>query len=1223
MATITTNTYLDGGTARTAGEAWTMNGGQLTVRTDTRWHTNAPASMTGTFSNMTVSPTLGGGILFDGRNVRWLAISSGSGTPAIGDIVSQGGVTGYYLGFWSSLTAAPTLAIGATGFIKLREVTGGSFAAGALTFSGAGAATADSEDRTGWIEVVMDQSATITTSRKGTGSVTRGDWFYLDDTNGSVGQVIQTPTNGGGAATFAPGLWVETDIGTGEYEFWPGLNGATNGWAVANLGMPVGATDRRQSFVKSIGSGQVQIGEASTSATLTYTITSSAGTYTWANNLVTVSFAAHGYSVGESVHLDFTTGGATADGVYQITQVTGTGTFTVDLAGAGTGGNVTLRGRATIAQTANVWAVGNVLKVNTSTGDLADGNYEIISKATDSFVIACTPSAGTGGNCVLEMTIGRVPPAGCKTRIPNVILRQCATGTRATNAAPNATVATRPDFTTTGAGIVDHEYAYGDWYYLTLQAYQTRLSHVATFDQISIAECATALELEDVGTGMHSALDAIALVLLSNFAGGTIYNSKFHRGNTPGTGDHAISVTTCLGQTFQNTEAGIIQYARSTGYGIALSQSSSINIFSCRFVNGGTVSVVTCSNITITDMDWVDRFIGYTNATSATYCVSLSAKCNNIVVDSISEGYAGTLERLHAYAGLLNAGACDNVKLRNCGSRSTPLGDWTVKINDRGVIYASGGNNFNIAVQQCYATSVRAALITDVNTDKQVLYESVSAPYLSTFMPYTLTIAALNATVKGVKAPLNTVAANASVYGTHLYDQFSSWFRMLSTYTWSGNIVTVTSPTHGLSVGDKVWLDFTSGTGTPDGVYTVKTITSTTVFTVALAGSGTSGNVIAWRNLFNDPADLLTTEGLIALPMNEATTETSPYVAMTGTAQFTSAPGLTFPAVGDEVVFSSQYRILGHNAFPQIPPTLTGIPTVVQASTYTWAANVLTVTFTAHGLLAGDYVYLDFTTGGGTPDGLYQIVSVTNANVYTIALTGSGTAGNVSVYRNLLIRYQINTDAGYGAYHNLSKRMSGGATTSGSATITMTDTTGIEVDDYIYGIGVAPDAQVLSIDSGTQITATANSVATGNTLLLEFSHLPNEAFDPAIGFELKISIKADTPGSTMVITYLTIPTTTAAASQDNLYPLDTSILTLTGLVTGSDIVVLAAGTETEYKNVDAYSGTSYDYVYETIDNVDIGVFKSGYVPFYIRSYQLTGETASLPIAQVADRNYIP
>jgi len=65
MATITANTFLDDGTARTAGETWTMNGGILTIRTDTRVHSNSPASMTGSIGATTTSATLGGGVLID------------------------------------------------------------------------------------------------------------------------------------------------------------------------------------------------------------------------------------------------------------------------------------------------------------------------------------------------------------------------------------------------------------------------------------------------------------------------------------------------------------------------------------------------------------------------------------------------------------------------------------------------------------------------------------------------------------------------------------------------------------------------------------------------------------------------------------------------------------------------------------------------------------------------------------------------------------------------------------------------------------------------------------------------------------------------------------------------------------------------------------------------------------------------------------------------------
>lgn len=79
---------------------------------------------------------------------------------------------------------------------------------------------------------------------------------------------------------------------------------------------------------------------------------------------------------------------------------------------------------------------------------------------------------------------------------------------------------------------------------------------------------------------------------------------------------------------------------------------------------------------------------------------------------------------------------------------------------------------------------------------------------------------------------------------------------------------------------------------------------------------------------------------------------------------------------------------------------------------------------------------------------------------------------------------------------------------------------------------------------------------------------------------------------------------------------------MTGLQTGSDIVILNAGTSTEQVNVDSNSGTTYAYSYsDSGQSVDIGVFKSGYIPFYIRNYTLPATNSSLPINQIADRNY--
>lgn len=256
MATITSDTFLDGGTARTANETWTINGGVLTVRTDTRWHANAPAAMTGSLGSITVSATLGGGVLLDARNVRWLAFNSGLGTvPAIGTTITQGAVSGYFLGVWANLTSAPTAvgaAMPATGFIKFREVTGGVFAAGALTGI---TANADGADVVGWIEVVQRQSSANIIPRLGFFR-TRGDWFEVGTTSGSAGQIIQIPTNGGGAGTSIPGVQIETGVGTGVYEWFPAVH---SGFVLTNI-----STDVRGKLVQSIGSGQVRIGNDGT-----------------------------------------------------------------------------------------------------------------------------------------------------------------------------------------------------------------------------------------------------------------------------------------------------------------------------------------------------------------------------------------------------------------------------------------------------------------------------------------------------------------------------------------------------------------------------------------------------------------------------------------------------------------------------------------------------------------------------------------------------------------------------------------------------------------------------------------------------------------------------------------------------------------------------------------------------------------------------------------------
>lgn len=258
MATI----YWDD-SARTAGATMVASvGDTMVLRTDTRWHANAPASMTGVLGGLQINTN--SKILIDGTKVRWMAYDSGSGNvPAIGTTVTQGGVSGYLLGVWANYTSAPT-AVGAAmptaGWIKFREVTGGQFAPGALSGIGANATEAD---RVGWIEAVIQQYGGFFVSSP-CALETDGDWFELGTTSGTAGQTIQLPTNAGGSGTLIHGLQIETSVGSGVYEWWPVL--ADTYFTTTNIG-----TTSRSKILRNASNGAVMIGATSGAANAGFT----------------------------------------------------------------------------------------------------------------------------------------------------------------------------------------------------------------------------------------------------------------------------------------------------------------------------------------------------------------------------------------------------------------------------------------------------------------------------------------------------------------------------------------------------------------------------------------------------------------------------------------------------------------------------------------------------------------------------------------------------------------------------------------------------------------------------------------------------------------------------------------------------------------------------------------------------------------------------------------
>lgn len=359
-------------------------------------------------------------------------------------------------------------------------------------------------------------------------------------------------------------------------------------------------------------------------------------------------------------------------------------------------------------------------------------------------------------------TVGYVPPSGMLVVVPNVFGRQCLTSSRNLNAIPHATLATRPEFLTTSAGEIDVEHFMTDWYFNLLQPYKTTIKRSSTFDTIYLSECADLYLLEDVGIGGKTVANA-GLTLLSNFTGGTVRRLKVFRMDAA-TNGHDISVSLCANLLLEDVHCGIVTYARSSGFPLYLSQCTNVTCRRVTTYNAG-ISLVTCSDVLIEDTDHCDRFVGTTNSTTSRYAIAISSLSSRVTVQGLTIGLQGTIQNAHPYSGLFNVSSCSDVTIRNCGSWTNPVPCGTA--NQVGYIYASSGNNQRIKLQRIYASYVRTAPFSVVNTDYNCVFDNVYA--LDGAL--TLIQAANDSVMRSCSGP-RTTTGQTSVYRSHFSTHF-------------------------------------------------------------------------------------------------------------------------------------------------------------------------------------------------------------------------------------------------------------------------------------------------------------------------------------------------------------------------------------------------------------------------------------------------------------------
>lgn len=812
----------------------------------------------------------------------------------------------------------------------------------------------------------------------------------------------------------------------------------------------------------------------------------------------------------------------------------------------------------------------------------------------------------TGSN-----TAGYLPSASLRIRIPNVLFSCCTAAARHINVIPNATLATRYDFTTNGAGVIDIDKALMCWYPSFNQPYSVKLSNVGIMTQLLVSEIASPISWSQVGVGLEAQNSQVALSMATCLAGGTVSDSVFARANMAAASSYVTSMTDVAGMSFDNVKWVSPVYRLQTTAGAQTLLRVSDTTFKDNLFGGGGALITTCNDLLYTGTVYYD----HPNTTSfivTMYAWSIASACARLKFDGLS---FGGLRMVQPSTGLLRVGAaaCTNIKLRNVGTPAEPLdmGDvqqddisWSRVTTTATVTKASHGLKTGDQIY-VFQTGVVAAIIIGFKT-------VLTAPTPDTFTFTCLNAGATTGTISyypTVVSNIFVIAGASAANGVEIKRIYAPHIRS-AIYTSDNSAKNVTvenvqtdynsapvnaslnvsmrgvvaTPPLGaqVSVYGTHWFDAYTGENSPltssldwSRITTTATVTSSlhelrTSETINVLTSSVTASILLGQKTITVTSasyftftclnagattgtlDFVPMNSRLGIQMNESTADTADqYSIDSGTPGFTSAGTLSMQIVGQQITFTTPNYVLGHRGFHQAEAVVVG-----------------------------------------------------------------ATLTNFDIFYSL----DKNDGLGFDTFKNLSYTRAGGAGSTGTQTITMTNTTGVAVGDFIFGTNVGPLAYVTNVVNSTTIGVNIANIGAVSGIL-RFNRLPAEDVDPVAGFKMKIRIVTALTNA-QAITALYVFTKNSNADRNVQYPLDLVDLTLTNLKDPSEVRVFAAGTTSLIAGAENVVSGSFTAKIDstTYPTVDIAVLSLGYQNIRLLS-QVLGDGLSIPISQIVDRQY--
>lgn len=366
-------------------------------------------------------------------------------------------------------------------------------------------------------------------------------------------------------------------------------------------------------------------------------------------------------------------------------------------------------------------------------------------------------------------TNGYTPVSGLRVVVGNVFLENCTTAARTANVIPNATIASRYDFTCTGGGVVTMDKVNSAWYGSFSQAFSVTLSNSGFVDGVLFSEIASYMTITKVGVGNKptTALLMSPLTMSLCFAGGLFTDCVWQRATMAASGAHTNTLTDLSGFTFvrDTIRAGVIR-GNATTYSVNATRLAYC-IWTTPTVIQGAMVFTTCKAIEVTDTTYCESVSA---TTITTYAGSVWAVASN-TVNALFSGLTLPVTNTHPYTALLqiNAAGCSGIKLRNIASRASPLTMGSA--NACGLVYAlaAGAAASNVKVQRVYVSSTRTGVMTGDNSSTGITEEHVFGDYADAVD----VLACLNH-VRKAMGGTGALTAQTAVYGTHWRDGFTS-----------------------------------------------------------------------------------------------------------------------------------------------------------------------------------------------------------------------------------------------------------------------------------------------------------------------------------------------------------------------------------------------------------------------------------------------------------------